>query len=219
MNKIKTSLLLLTICIGIAGKKASAQTSYFIDDYKLFYGGVVLGTNISQVDGDDYRGYDKYGLNVGAIVYARLEEHIAASMEILYSQKGSKSNGPTSLEPGVYIQDYGINLNYAEVPILINYFTKQKSNFGAGLSYSRLANSKETLTEVGVKTPDLNNYPFKKDDFNIVVGGNVYIYKGLFLNLRFQYSLVSIRDNIPQNYINAAQYNNMWVIRFMYLFF
>ena len=209
------AILLAFLLLSIT--KVSAQ-NYYTDDHK-FYGGLVLGTNLSQVDGDDYRGYDKAGLNAGAIVFSKIDDQLAWSMEILYSQKGSKSNGVQALEPGIYIQKYGVNLNYAEVPVMINYFIKGKSNFGGGLSYSRLASSSENLTEIGAATPNLNNYPFKKNDLNLILGGNVHLWQGLYFNLRFQYSMVSIRDKIPQNYVNAAQYNNMWVLRVMYLFF
>ena len=210
--------LLVIVAMTMMSVHSQAQ-SYFVDDDKKFYGGLILGTNLTQIDGDDYRGYDKAGLNAGAIVYSKLDEHVAWSLEILYSQKGSKSNGTQALEPGIYIQDYSVNLNYAEIPVMINYFSKKKSNFGGGLSYSRLASSQEHLTEIGAATPDLNKYPFKKNDLNLILGGNLHLWQGLFLNLRFQYSMISIRDKIPQNYVNAAQYNNMWVIRFMYLFF
>ena len=215
---MKCKHIISILFIFIAGTKAFGQ-SYFVDDDKTFYGGLILGTNITQVDGDDYVGYDKYGLNVGGIVYTKLAEQIAWSMEILYSQKGSKSNGKQSLQPGIYLNTYGIELNYAEIPIMINYFTKKKSNFGGGFSYSRLASSNEYLTSNLPQNFDQNKYPFKKSDYNIILGGNLHLWQGLFLNIRFQYSLLSIRDKIPQNYAMSAQYNNMWVIRFMYLFF
>ena len=171
-----------------------------------------------EVDGDDIKGYNKVGFNVGAIVYSKIDEHIAASLEILYSQKGSRLPSPVELNQGEYITNYKINLNYAEVPVLINYFDRRKSNFGGGFSLSRLATSYESLTIAPARSIDLNKFPFNKYDLNIVLGGNLHLYQGFFANIRFQYSLISIRNHIPTDTQTGSQYNNMWVIRLMYLF-
>ncbi len=216
---INLFLLLLLSVLFFEVNSCFGQDKYFLETPKTFYGGLLIGTNFTQVDGDDFAGYDKTGLNVGAIVYTTLDENVAASMEILYSQKGSEAHYAQILQPGIYFTNYGIKLNYAEIPIMINYFVKHKSNVGAGLSYSRLANSSEYITTSPPQYFDLNKYPFKKDDLNLLLGGNVHFWKGLYLNIRFQYSLLSIRDKIPQDYSKAAQYNNLWVIRLMYLFY
>ena len=211
-------LTLLIAALSVFGK-AGAQDSYYIEDEKTFTGGFVGGLNFTQVDGDDFAGYHKVGFNFGGIVYAHLFDNISGSMEILYSQKGSKSAGAQQLSSGMVITTYGIKLNYAEVPIMLNYYLKKKSNFGAGLSYSRLASSSEYITTAPPQAYNLDQYPFKKGDLNFLIGGNIHIIKGLFLNLRFQYSLIPIRTSIPQTYSKAPQYNNLYTIRLMYLFF
>lgn len=211
------SFPVLLLAALLCGVSARAQ-NYYMEDERTFYGGVILGTNFTQVDGDNFAGYHKIGLNVGGIVYIKLDEHVAASMEILFSQKGSRATDPQVLNPGLYITKYNIDLNYAEVPLMINYFDKRKSHFGGGVSYSQLASYKESITTQPYQNIDLNKYPFKKGDLNLVLGGSLRIWKGFFFNLRFQYSLISIRDKIPQDYAKAAQYNNMWTIRMMYLF-
>ena len=181
--------------------------------------GAVVGSNFSQVDGDYFAGYYKAGLNVGGIGYAKITKKIALSWEILYSQKGSKSSlvgihGTDS----VLIQKYGINLNYAEIPVMINYFDKHKSHAGIGLSYSRLINSSESITTDHTFNIDQEKYPFKKSDFQLIAGGQLHLWKGFFLNIRFQYSLVPVRTAIPLPYARAQQYNNLWTVRLMYLF-
>lgn len=185
-------------------------------DYRTFYGGLVLGTNLAQVDGDNFAGYHKAGLNFGAIVYTKMADHLAASLEILYSQKGSRATIAQAIQPGVYISKYGIDLSYAEIPVMINYFDQRKSHFGGGLSYAQLASSNEYMNSNQAPI-DLTKYPFKKRDINLLLSGNLHLYKGFFLNMRFQYSLLSIRDNVP-GVTKGAQYNNTWVLRVMYLF-
>jgi hypothetical protein len=149
-------------------------------------------------------------------------------MEISYSQKGSKSEGP-QISPGsssLLILQYGIKANYVEVPIMINYFDRRKSHIGVGISYNRLVNATESISQDSlsvIRTFDLSTrYPFKKEDWNLVVSGNLHLVKGLFLNLRFQYSLIPIRsgaDLPPIQYARAGQYNNLWVVRLMYLLY
>ena len=198
--------------------RAGAQSNYYVESEHKFYGGLIGGVNLAQVDGDYIAGYDKVGLNVGGIVYIQFKTHLAASMEILYSQKGSKSKDPVQLPSGTSLVKYGMNLNYAEVPVMLNYFDKRKTNFGAGFSFSELAASSEYITTYPAQTFDPEKYPFKKTDINFITGCNLHLWKGLFFNIRFQYSLFSIRDHIPQTTDNTAQFNNLWVIRMMYLF-
>lgn len=203
--------------------------SYYEDVPRLFYGGLVAGGNFAQVDGDNFAGYHKVGANVGGIVYAHLANKLAASMEILFVQKGSRAHkeqitpyeDPLAGTP-LRIQKYNIDLNYAEIPIMINYFDKRKSNFGAGFSYSQLISSNEKIITSPALSPDTDpsNYPFRKSDLNFLVGCNLKLVGGLFLNVRFQYSLLSIRDEDKKfaNYIRKDQYNNLYVLRLMYLF-
>jgi len=178
----------------------------------------VAGGNFAQVDGDYYAGYHKAGMNAGGIVYTKLHDHVAAGLEILYSQKGSNGNTTAVTPSGLVITSYGIDLNYAEVPVTINYYDDGRTFIGGGLSISWLGTSSEHITTAGGQTFDPSQYPFKKTDLNLVAGGSEHLYKGLYVNVRFQYSLLSIRDNIPQSFARAAQYNNLWVFRLMYLF-
>ncbi len=217
MHSRKAQLFLFIVCFISSLGKVSAQDSYLNDDRK-FYGGLVAGGNFTQVDGDNFAGYHKAGLNVGGIVYLKMDEHLATSIEVLYSQKGAKSKDYFVISPGYVISDYGITLNYAEVPIMINYFDRRGSHFGGGFSYGRLGTAQEHITTQPASTIDLTQYPFKKSDYNILLSGSLHCWKGLFLNVRFQYSVLSIRDNTPQNYSRGQQFNNIYAVRLMYLF-
>ena len=212
---LKVLVLLLAILPGIHSV-ALAQKDFEMYENRTFYGGLILGANFTQVDGDNFAGYHRVGLNTGGVVYIKMQEHAALSMEVLFSQKGSRSKDPQITAAGQYITKYGIDLNYAEVPVMINYFDSRKSHFGAGFSYSQLATSNEYMN-ANFPVPDLSKYPFKKSDINFLLSGSLHMYKGLFFNLRFQYSILSIRDNVP-NVTRGAQYNNLWTVRLVYLF-
>lgn len=186
---------------------------------RTFYAGLIGGINMTQVDGDYYAGYRKPGLNVGAISYVKLKPHLALSMELLYSQKGAKSDlsRPFAKDSAI-ITRYRLNLNYAEIPVMINYFDQRKSHAGIGISYSRLIGATESMTTDPALNPDFSKYPFKKQDIQAVAGAQLHVWKGLFLNIRFQYSLVPARSDIPVGFARAKQYNNLWTVRLMYLF-
>ncbi|HQE11946.1 MAG TPA: porin family protein [Flavipsychrobacter sp.] len=221
-NRILVALFACCVAFLSFPKNSFAQNpgDYYIEDPHTFYGGLLLGANFTQVDGDSYAGYHKVGLNVGGIMYARLAEHVAASLELLFSQKGSRGHKvQESGNVGEFIQKYRIDLNYAEIPIQINYFDKRRSHFGAGFSYSQLISSKEII-QTNLRSVGTDSLKFRKADLNFVLGGNLHLVKGLFLNLRFQYSLFPIRtkENINMDFGRAEQYNNLFTLRLMYLF-
>lgn len=137
-NRQFGALIFITVILTLFSGMARAQEEdddephgMYLETPKLFYGGLIAGANFAQVDGDYFAGYHKAGLNVGGIVYTQLGKHVALSLEILYSEKGSKSTIPkqTVGNPDITITKYGINANYAEIPVMINYFDKRKSHF------------------------------------------------------------------------------------------
>lgn len=215
--------LLLAQLVFLSFSQATYAQSYYVEDEHTFYGGPVVGANFSQVDGDNYAGYYKTAMNVGGIVYAKFAHRFAASMEILYSQKGSRGHKSqkANLTKDLVIQKYGIALDYAEIPIMVHIHDKRKSHIGVGLSYAQLVSSTETLQTNNAKyndTANVNGYPFKKSDINLLIGANLRLYKGLFLNIRYQYSLSPIRTDVNYEYSRAKQFNNLYVVRIAYLF-
>ena len=232
MNKSRkfAALLSITVILTVFAGVAKAQDDddephgLYVEQPRVFYGGAVVGANFAQVDGDYYAGYRKIGLNAGGIVYAQLAKHVALSLEILYSQKGSKSDHPqqSPANQNIAVLNYSIAANYAEIPIMINYFDKRKTHFGIGVSYNRLVSSTENISADSsgkLYSPDFNErYPFKKDGLDFLAGVDFHLWKGLFLNVRFQYSITPIRTELPPvAYARADQYNNMWAVRLMYL--
>lgn len=225
MAKIREFVALLGLTLIACGlpQAASAQSSWYEEEERTFYAGPIIGANFSQIDGDNYAGYNKIGFNAGGILYAHLANKVAVSMEILYSQKGARGTmSKTSTNNQFIISKYKTTLSYAEVPVQLCFFDKRKSHFGAGLSYSQLIAGEETaVVEPGIYKPDFEKYPFKKMDINFILGGNLHLYKGFFLNFRFQYSLLPVREgvnNIPTGFGRQEQFSNMYTLRLMYLF-
>lgn len=217
-------LLTLFLMLYLFTPCAYSQLAREDEEERTFYGGLIVGSNFCQVDGDNFAGYHKAGWNAGVVVYTKLASHLMASMELLYSQKGSRAaqNQLPRLanDQSTVLVDYNIRLNYAEIPLCISYFDKKNNHIGAGASYAYLAKSKETYKDASgaVYEQDAKLFPFRKHDINLMVHANIHIYKRFFINARYQYSMLSIRS--INNFVTGRpqQFNNLWSIRAMYIF-
>ncbi len=208
----------LTFAVLLILYTSNVSAQYYSDE-PTFFGGFIIGANFAQVDGDNFAGYRKIGLNGGAIVHTRLFEQATISMELLYSEKGSIA-GKNQL-PAVYgnsgtlITEYDILLRTAEIPVNFNYFfSDQKSILYAGFSYAQLVDARASLN--GTPTDDL--YPFKKYDVALNLGGSYKLWKKLYLNFRFQNSLLNIREKHDPRVERSQQTNRSISLRLMYLF-
>jgi hypothetical protein len=219
-NSVPAFFAFCILCMAVTTGRA--QNNFYVDNDRTFFGGLVAGVNFAQVSGDNYKGFDKIGMNVGGKVYLPLTSEIVASIEILYTQKGSVGKEITSAGAiqGVTVRNYAISLDYAEVPVMINYFFPSKTHVGVGISYGRLVRS----AEKGITTPDQKfdpaKYPFNKSAFDFILDGNLRIRKGLFLNPRFQYSLIKLRDekNIAPYFYGSSQFSMVFALRLAYFF-
>ena len=77
---------------------------------------ILGGMNLSQIDGDNFRGYDNIGLYAGLRGSMKFSSTMQMRVELLYSQKGSKFQSRKGANEGT--KDRHIKLNYAEIPIL-----------------------------------------------------------------------------------------------------
>ena len=215
MKKILVALLFVFGCGGV-----HAQNMYG-DEPKPFTGALLLGLNFAQVDGDSYYGYHKVALNAGAQVYVHFNTTFGASMELLYSRKGSRGVTETySPYIGTYFSRYYMDVNYVEVPILLHYITKYDIEIGA--SYNYLINSaEEVLTDQPVIIDPVRNR-FNSYDIDFVCGLTRKLYDKYFVNLRYEYSITSIRpsERIPYGYSygNEGQFNNLFCLRLVRVF-
>jgi hypothetical protein len=117
-----------------------------------FGGGLVAGVNFSQVDGDQFGGYNKPGLCVGLSVNRKHGDHWTFQGELLYNQKGSrKPIDPDDPNPLIFI----LRLNYLEMPLLARYRTGDFS-FEAGPSFGVLVAAKKDLNLGFQPEPGIN---------------------------------------------------------------
>ena len=152
-----------------------------------FNAGLMLGGVTSQVDGDTYDGYHKWGYLGGAFVSLQISPHSSFQMELEYIQKGSRRVDTTTSGGTQYL----LRLHYIEVPFLYQYTFKKRFYFEAG-----------PAADVTIGSLELRD------------GIEAYLTNHLRINLRSNYSLNSIRSkNIYSGYrrmvFEIGQYNNV----------
>lgn len=163
-----------------------------------FFGSVVFGTNLSQIDGDLSAGYKKAGLTGGVKIDYPLKEYLDISTELLYSSRGSRHKK----------NDININLNYIEIPVMISirdwYIEKDKYDkvkADAGLSYGYLfsASTSKNIFEI---TPE----EFKKHDLSFIIGGGFMFNKSFGIYARYTRALSKLYTTDKLDYGGLLSY-------------
>jgi hypothetical protein len=177
-----------------------------------FGGGVILGFNAAQMDGDFAAGYNKVGLNAGLRGTARLNENgkLLLSTELLLSQRGARTVSRDGASP-----DWKATLNYLEVPVLISYLdwaqdegAYYKVHFTAGLSYGRLFSTKITFPFTHIQEAiDV----FSKSDVSYTAGVSYFVNRNLGFTGRYSRSFGYVfhpknhKDNVALGSLTALQ--------------
>jgi hypothetical protein len=192
-----------------------------------FYAGATGGLVLSQVDGDSFGGYNKFGGNAGLFVRNSFGEKWGGRMELKYIQKGSvatKLSNPLSA-----YGYYKMNLHYVEIPFLMEYnFQHLKIppkidwNFDnrlkllAGLHLSYLFKATE---DEGPGPNDATN-TFTKIEIGAQLGITWFIGDHLAFDYRFSYTLLPIRfsPNTTYYYWVNWEFNRVMTFSIMYQF-
>ena len=187
--------------------------SFYVVNAQSFKGGLTAGLSASQFDGDTYSGYNRAGLIAGGFVGLKISEKITGQMEMKFIQKGShKSPNP---DIGDY-KTYNLRLNYIEVPFVLKYKYKDKLIFESGLGFGYLYDYKEG-DEYGLHS----DIPFHKFELSYHLGGYYQLLERLSVNVRYSYSLLPVRQNIPGEnrfLFSRGQFNNVIGFSFYYQF-
>jgi len=168
-----------------------------------FEGGVLMGFNASQIDGDDLWGYNKAGLMGGVFVFTDFTEKWKGQLEIKYSAKGSSTNKDADVQ-------YKYRLQYIEMPVIMEYamFKKVQLQTGASLGYLFNAGINEGYGDGYTKFND-EDMP-NSLEASLCVGFNASFMDPININVRFSYSLLPVREKFPNDtYDNGSWYNNV----------
>jgi hypothetical protein len=185
-------------------------------------GGLIVGGNLSQVDGDEVYGFYKSGWNVGATAIIPFENGWSIAIETLLSQKGAFKKYPISYDTVLTVDMlpyYNLRLNYLEIPVSVHYNDKDVVTAGAGFSYNRLTSGKEIEYGREIQWEDKRG-PYDRGDFNVFADVRFRAWWKIWINFRYSYSLSYIRIRTYTTDFKTwdrKQYNNFLSFRMIYM--
>jgi hypothetical protein len=203
VHKIYKYLFSIIICIYLGGNSGITQ---------VFEGGLILGMTASQVDGDNYSGFDKIGLTSGAYIQKELTNKSALKMELRYTQRGAYKKQEEQ-NPGIY----KLGLHYAELPIMFIYSMSDEVHIEAGFSPEIYLFHKEENEDGEFREED---YPkFHRFGLGSNAGIMYKVGKNIFIGARYTYSAIPIREHASGNtyLLNRGQYSNSLSFSVFYL--
>jgi hypothetical protein len=193
--------------------------SYITGVSQKFNAGIIAGGLLSQVDGDGYGGFNKFGYLAGGLVSLRISPHSSFQMEIEYIQKGSRINADSLNNNNTYLMRF----HYLEVPVLYQYSMGKRKRFSleAGPAMDVTLGSYEESN--GLETQ--STIPLRNVTLAGIFGISGMIGNHLKWNFRYNYSLLSIRqtaDSYPSTYRyilwQKGQFNNVVSFSLLYYF-
>lgn len=151
--------------------------------------GVGIGGLLSQMDGDNFEGYDKLGLRLGVRGQAYISSKLDFAIEMNFEEKGSRFEN----DPAIKSSDKSrkIALSYAEMPLMLRYFVWRRPGLyiegGAAISY--LLSSKFEVEQDGVSLDEFEKISssFNRSEWNVLLGGGYAI--GDHLDFYFRTSI------------------------------
>lgn len=114
---------------------------------QIVKGEVILGGNITQVDGDECYRFRKFGAHAGAGALIPITNWMDVGLEVLFSQKGAYKRDSINQHLGLYTGKYKLNLNYAEIPVMIYFTDKDRYSLGIGVCYGRVVGLQEYIND------------------------------------------------------------------------
>ncbi len=112
---------------------------------QIIKGELFLGGNITQVDGDECYRFRKPGIHAGAGALIPLTSWLDVGLEVLFNQKGAYKGDSINQHLGLYTGTYKLNLNYAEIPLMVYFTDKDRYSLGVGVSYGRIVGLHEYI--------------------------------------------------------------------------
>lgn len=175
-----------------------------------FNAGLKGGLSATQISGDQLSGFDKAGLYAGAFVNLYLWPNACLQMEMSFIQKGSRKNPDPDKND---FTEYRLNLDYIEVPLIYRVDYNERFSIEAGMALAALLHSREEAYPPLAPTP-----AFNKQDFSVLGGGYFHFADRMYINLRYQSSILPVREHRSgATYrLNQGQYNSVVVFSFHY---
>ncbi|MGX8713481.1 MAG: hypothetical protein ACSW8I_07345 [bacterium] len=155
------------------------------------HGFVSAGATLSQIEGDELKGFRMLGFTggVGAITSLDRYGDWRISVEALYSQRGAFNNTSDPFR-------IALPLSYVDIPLLLHYRDPWGGLLiGLGLCYSRLVEQPHSTLRYDKNYffPDTTDMEFLNNDLMMVADIRFPIWRGLWFDIRWQYSIIAIK--------------------------
>ncbi len=187
---------------------------------------VSSGATLSQIEGDELKGFRMLGYTggVGAIAALDQKGRWSLSVEALYAQRGAYNN---SSDP----YRLSLPLRYVDIPLMVHIQDPYGGMiFGLGLNYGRLLEQPTgaVMYNPDYFVPDTTDMTFRRNELAAVADIRFRVWSHLMLNLRWQYSLTPIKrdwhftekphNGATQQEIYNNCYSNTIAIRLLWQF-
>jgi hypothetical protein len=178
--------------IGILG--FFLMNSIQLEAQNTFGAAIVAGLNASQIQGDASAGYNRLGVRAGLRGLVFLGDKSEASLDLLYSQRGSTSG---LFQDNAAIR-FVIALDYVEVPVTFTYKDwlhedgYYRVHFTGGLTYSRLFNTR--VEEYPIFEEEQEN--FNLNDFGVRLGASYFVSEKFGISIFYNRSINRLYNNL-----------------------
>lgn len=160
-------------------------------------GGIIVGLNASQIDGDLAAGYNKAGLLVGLRGGAYLTEKASITIDMLYSQRGSRR---VAKADEAYFDTKNISTTYIELPLLFH-FKDWRVEYDDGSAYHKVGIEAGPVVSYLLQ-PTVENtvYDTEADNFNTIdiawtLGVSYYFNEHIGLTARYLRSVTPVYNH------------------------
>lgn len=165
-----------------------------------FQAGIIAGLTASQIDGDASAGYHKLGLQGGLRGNILLTESQFFSVELLYTQRGCRSEA----DDPVFFKT---TLHYAEIPVQWHWRIWSSDGgqavvLNAGISYGRLlgnTNDAELGGGITAALPDL-----RRNSFCALGGLSIHASERIAFTFRYHHGINRLYDPFAKPGTNFA---------------
>ena len=183
-----------------------------------FNASLIMGMNLSQINGDNSTGFDKIGLYGGVRGSVILSHRAQLNVELLYSQKGSRIERRNIITGNIKEGDEFIKVDYMEVPFLLKLFTK-KDDTGfyveLGGAYARLFRQRIEQKTLNPFRGDIDFSKkvdtFNTNEFSLLAGLGFDFAKHYSLGMRYAFGVTDLFPGDPTHAECAKSMSNYFL--------
>ena len=168
---VMKALCAMVLAVVFIGLTAGAQTNF----------GLKAGYNSSSVQISDGADFDsKSGFHVGGLAHIHVSEHFAVQPELVYSTQGGK-----------IADDNTLDLDYINVPVLLQYMINDGFRLQTGPQVGFLVSAEREIGNLEIDVDDTYN----SVDFSWSFGAGYLTSIGLGFDVRYNLGLNNISDD------------------------